>query len=220
MSKVKQLEKKQDLQGKTEYVHQVTSKWAMSQMKLSGATVKVFGEENIPPDQGVLFVSNHQGNFDIALFMAYIDKPKGYIAKVELKKIPLLRTWMSYMNCIFMDRGDMRQSAKAILEGIELLKRGHSLVLFPEGTRSRGNQMGNFKAGSFKLATKSKVPIVPVTINGSYKLMEQNGGKVKPASVEIHIHPMVETDSLTKEEEIALPSKIKTIIESKLAITS
>lgn len=216
LNKVKTL----DRQGKTEerdrLVHEVASKWAMSQVKLSGARVKVFGEENLPKDRNVLFISNHQGNFDIALFMSHIDKPKGYVSKIEMQKIPILKTWMEYLNCVFMDRGNLRKSAEAIAEGIKILKKGYSLSIFPEGTRSKGDTMGDFKAGSFKLATKAKVPILPVTIKGSYKLMEANGNKIVPADVEVYIHPPVETENLTKEELDLLPDRVKSIIESRL----
>ena len=216
MYKVKSLEKQGKTTERDEYIHKTTSKWAMSHVKMSGAKVNVHGEENIPKDIPVLFISNHQGNFDIALFMSYIDKPKGYVAKIEMKKIPLLRNWMEYMNCIFMDRSSLKKSAEAIIEGIKILKNGHSLVIFPEGTRSRGNKIGEFKAGSFKLATKAKVPIVPVTIKGSYKLMEENGNRIKPADVEIFIHPMIETKNLSKEDLDVLPDKVKKIIEKNL----
>jgi 1-acyl-sn-glycerol-3-phosphate acyltransferase len=198
------------------YVHKAASSWAMSQVKMSGAKVKVFGEENIPADIPVLFISNHQSNFDIALFMSYINKPKGYISKIEMKKIPVLRTWMEFMHCVFMERGNLRKAAEAINEGIKILKSGYSMVLFPEGTRSKGDHMNEFKAGSFKLATKSRVPIVPVTIKGSYRLMEANNSKIKPAEVEMHIHPMIPVDHLTREEEGELPEKVKAIIQSKL----
>lgn len=214
--KVKALDKKGKIDERNEYIHRTTSNWAMSQVKLSGAKVNIFGKENIPKNIPVLFVSNHQSNFDIALFMSYIDKSKGYVAKVEMNKVPLLRTWMKHMNCILMDRSSLRKSAEAIAEGIKLLKGGYSLVIFPEGTRSKSDKIGDFKAGSFKLATKSKVPIVPVTISGSYRLMEQNGNKIKPAEVNVYIHPMIETAGLTKEEADLLPSKVKGIIKSKL----
>lgn len=105
----------------------------------------------------------------------------------------------------------------AIVEGIKIIKEGHSLVIFPEGTRSKGGPLGEFKAGSFKLATKSKAPIIPVTMDGTYKLMEAQGGKVKPATVNVYIHPPVETANLTKEEQIELPERVKNIIASKLS---
>ena len=202
----------EEIQG----INDVVRKWAISQIKYSGARVTVHGEENVPKDRGVLFISNHQGNFDIPLFIGYIDKPKGFIAKIELTKIPIVHIWMKYIDCIFMDRSSIRKSGEAIVDGIKLLKKGTSMVIFPEGTRSKGDKLGEFKAGSFKLATKSKVPIVPVTIKGSYKLMEQNGNKIRPADVELFIHPMIETADLTKEELDELPKKVKEIIAEKL----
>lgn len=216
MYKVKNLEKRGKLKEKEQYVDKVTSNWAIKQVKISGAKIKVFGSENIPKDIPVVFMSNHQGNFDIALFMSFINKPKGYVAKIEMKKIPLLRTWMEFIHCVFMDRSSLRKSAEAIINGVKILKEGHSLVIFPEGTRSKGDKLGDFKAGSFKLATKAKAPIVPVTINGSYKIMEANNGKIHPADVEIYIHPMIETINLSREEQEDLPKKVKSIIESKL----
>ena len=214
--KVKSLLKSGKILEADAYVHKAASSWAMSQVKTSGAKVKIFGEENIPNNIPVLFISNHQGNIDIALFMSYIKMPKGYISKIEMKKIPVVRTWMEYMHCVFMERGNLRKAAESISEGIKILKSGYSMVLFPEGTRSKGNHMNEFKAGAFKLATKSEVPIIPVTIKGSYKLMEANNNKIKPAEVEIYIHPMVYTDKLTREEQGELPDFIKAIIQSKL----
>lgn len=214
--KVKGLMKADKIYEADEYIHKTVSAWAMSQVKMSGAKVKVYGEENIPKDIPVLFVSNHQSNFDIAMFMSFVSKPKGYISKIEMSKIPVLRTWMEYMHCVFMERRNLRKAAEAISEGIKILKRGYSLVLFPEGTRSKSNEMGEFKAGGFKLATKSKVPIVPVTIKGTYKLMESNNNKIVPAEVEMFIHPMIETAELTREEEVELSDQVRNIIMSKL----
>ena len=193
----------------------VTGDWAAARMRQTGAKVTVKGLENIP-DGAVLFVSNHQSNYDIPVFMSYVRKPKGFVAKIETRKVPLLRYWMEFMDCIFIDRSDLRQQAKTIIEGINLLKNGHSMVLFPEGTRSKGESVGEFKAGSFKLATKSKVPIVPVTLDGTYKIMEANGWRIKPADVTLTIHPPIETEGLTREEELELSDKVKEIIVSAL----
>ncbi len=216
MYKVKRLGEFLDPLEKDKLVHKLASKWAVSQVKMSGATVKVEGQENVPKEGAVVFVSNHQGNFDIPLLLGYIDKPKGYIAKSETEKMPLISAWMKHLNCVFMDRSSPRKSSQAIIEGIDILKDGHSLVIFPEGTRSKSNKMGEFKPGSFKLATKAKVPIVPVTIKGSYKIMEQNDNKIKPAQVELYIHPPIETANLSKEEEAELPDKVKEIISKSL----
>lgn len=216
LRKARSMDKAGKEDEKTAYVHKVTTKWAASQLKVSGAKVKVYGQENVPKDTPVVFMSNHQSNFDIPLLMVYVDKPKGFVAKVELKKVPILRDWMEQINCVFMDRNDLRQSVKTIIDGIKLIDSGKSMVIFPEGTRGKGGPIGEFKAGSFKLATKPKVPIVPITINGSAKLMELNGNKITPGEVEIYIHPMIKTADLTKEAVDELPDQVKAIIVSKV----
>ena len=213
--KVKILRKKGKDKELELFCHKLTKNWAKLVMKLAGAKISVKGEENlaIAKEQTVLFVSNHQSNFDIPLLLSKIDVPKGFIAKKELKSWPIINFWMKNIQCVFMDRDNMRKSAEAIVEGINILKSGHSIVIFPEGTRSKGGPTHKFKAGSFKLATKSKVPIIPITINGSYKLLEANGGgKIKSADVELIIHAPIETSKLSKEELASLHETVENII--------
>jgi len=193
------------------YVHRLASRWALGNVKRSGAKFHIEGLENIPKDQAVVFISNHQGDFDIAVFLAYIPVPHGYISKIEILKVPLLRSWMKNLRCVFIDRNNIRQTAGAFLEGIKILQSGHSLVLFPEGTRSKSEAMGEFKNASFKLATKAKAPIIPVTINGTFRIMEANNRLIKPADVHVKIHPPVPTDV----EDIAeIPEQVRKIIAS------
>lgn len=212
--KIKSFDSKGETEKKAEYIHKTTTKWAQSIMNLSGAKIDIIGLENIPKDKTILFVSNHQSNFDIPLLMGCIDVPKGFIAKKELESWPFISTWMKYLNCIFMDRSNLRKSAQSIVEGIKLLKSGYSMVVFPEGTRSKGKAIGEFKAGSFKLATKSKCTIVPVTINGTYKLLEQNNGRVKSAPVELVIHPAIDVASLSDEQLEVLPQTVYDVVNS------
>lgn len=213
--KIKFLANKGDLEGRRNYIHKITSSWAKLVIKIAGAKVNIVGLENLPSDQTVLFVSNHQSNFDIPLLLSCIDIPKGFIAKKELENWPLISTWMKYINCILMDRDNLRKSAEAIVDGIKLLKSGYSMVIFPEGTRSKGGPVDEFKGGSFKLATKSKCLIVPLTINGTYKLMESNKNMIKGADIELVIHPQIDTSKLSKEELESLPETVHSIISSK-----
>lgn len=214
--RVNRLEK----QGKTaehdRLTNQTAKKWAHALVKLAGVTVEIRGEENIPTEGSVLFVSNHQGNFDIPILLGYIDKPKAFIAKIELLKLPLIRTWMTHLKCVFMDRSDIRQSLKVINQAASHLKEGYSMVIFPEGTRSKSESLGEFKPGSLKLALKAGVPIVPIAIRGSYKIMEQNGFIIKPAHVEITILEPISTAGLTKEQASELPEKVREIIKHGL----
>lgn len=212
--KINRLTKKGDTEGRAKYIHKVTTTWAKSVMNLAGAKITVVGEENIPKDKTALFVANHQSNFDIPLIMSSIDVPKGFIAKKELEKWPMISTWMKYINCIFMDRSNLRKSAEAIVMGTKLLKNGYSMVIFPEGTRSKGGPIKDFKAGSFKLATKSGSLIVPVTINGTYKLLEANNNRIKGADIELVIHPAIDPQKLDKKELDTLNETVCNIVRS------
>lgn len=191
--------------------------WSRCLVSLAGAKVTVKGGENIPKDKPVVFIGNHQGNFDIPLLLGYVGKPMGFISKIEMTKIPVISTWMKYLHCVFMDRNDIRQSITAINTGIESIKNGNSIIIFPEGTRSRSNNVGEFKQGSFKLATKSGAPIVPITMKGTYKLFEENKGRITPAKVEIIISEPIETKDLNPQELKELPDKVRDIIISKLS---
>lgn len=183
------------------YLHHLTRDWARSMVKAAGGKVTVTGIDNIPADQAVLFVSNHQGNFDIPLLLGYIDQPKGFVAKIELKKLPMVRTWMELIQCVFMDRNDLRQSLQVMNEAIQTLKNGHSMVIFPEGTRSKGGPVQEFKKGSLRLALKAQVPVIPIGISGSYRLMEAQGFQIKPASISIHIGKPILLHTLPKEDQ-------------------
>lgn len=215
--RVKYLLKRDRIEEAEELVYKCTTTWAKSLLKLAGVKVELHGAENLPNDKNVLFIGNHQGNFDIPIYLSQMPMLIGFISKIEIEKIPLIRTWMRYMNCVFMDRGNIRKSGEAIIKGIKNLKAGKNIVIFPEGTRSKGDKLGEFKAGSFKLATKSKCPIVPVTMNGSYKIMEHGSGPwIRPANIQFFIHPMIDVANLSKEELDELPKKVEEIIASKL----
>lgn len=200
-----------------EYVTENVSSWAMKRMTDSGANVVVHGIENLPKDGSMLFVSNHQSNFDILLLLSYLPVSKGFVAKVELAKFPFINEWMKRIHCLFMDRHDIKQSAQIIIEGIKQLKSGINMVIFPEGTRSKTGELGEFKAGSFKLAVKSKRPLVPITIDGTRKIMEANNYKIKAETVNLYIHKPIDTTQLSKEEIAELPEKVKAIIEADLS---
>ena len=151
-----------------------------------GGKATVIGTENIPTDRAVLFVGNHRSIMDVVLAGHLIPVPVGFISKIELKKIPLLNLMMEDINCLFLDRKDDRQALKLILKAIELIKGGQSMFVFPEGTRSKvEGELLPFHAGSFKIATKPKVPVVPVTITGMGDFLEDHFPKLKRVPVVI-----------------------------------
>ena len=129
----------------------------------------------------------------------------------------MLSGWMKSMNCVFMDRDNPRESIRAIKDGTELLKEGYSLVLFPEGTRSKDGNLGEFKAGGLRLATKSKVDILPITINGTKDIMNKDSLIIRPAKVKVIVSPLIKVDEYdgdTKE----LTEVIHNIISQNLEI--
>jgi 1-acyl-sn-glycerol-3-phosphate acyltransferase len=171
--------------------NEVARNWARKAIAANGSKIKIFGIENVPTTGGVLFISNHQSNFDIPIFIGFIPRDKGFIAKVELMKVPVFRMWMKALGCIIVNRHDARQSLLALNLAAERLKEGHSLVVFPEGTRSSDGKLGHFKSGGFKLAFMAEVPIVPLTINGSMDIMPKGTSLIKSAEVEVIISPPV-----------------------------
>ncbi|MCE4957023.1 lysophospholipid acyltransferase family protein [Macrococcoides caseolyticum] len=167
--------------------NQYAKKWASKVLKTAGVKVNVTGSQQFK-DTGVLFVANHEGNFDIPVLLYAVNKPFGFVSKVEVKKIPFLHQWMDILNCIYLDRTDRRSSIQMIRDGVNALKAGHSIMIFPEGTRSKGKGMSEFKAGSFKLAKSAGVPIVPIAIEGTSKIMEKyDSKKIVPGEVQVHI---------------------------------
>ena len=198
------------------FSYPIIHKWAKKRVEDTGAKITVYGKENLPKDGCALFVSNHLSNFDFLVLLAEINDPFAYIAKIELKKIPLANIWIDCLGCLLMDRDDMRQQLKIINEGISILKNKENLLIFPEGTRSKNGKMLPFKAGSFKLATKAKVPIVPITLIGSADVLENNNYKIYPADIKVYIHKPIFTENLEKEEEGNLHIIVQSIISEPL----
>lgn len=203
-----------DTKGWYAFMYRRARNWAQYLLRMAGAKVDVFGLENLP-EGNVLFISNHQGNFDIPLILGFVPKPKGFLAKIEIKRTPLMSTWMKDIHCIWIDRSKFKDSARFIDEGVESLKAGNSLLVFPEGTRSKSRVMRHFKAGSFKLAIKSGVPIVPLTVDGSYKVFEQKK-RIQPAKLKVTIHPPVYYERLSDSDKENLVDIVERQIASAL----
>ena len=191
--------------------------WANNVANDFDMTIEVVDPENISEEDGCVFIANHQGYADIiALIVALDGRQVGFMAKDSLEKVPYLGKWIKLIRGLFIKRGDTREALKSMKEGIELVKNGYNLAIFPEGTRSRGPKMGKFKAGSFKLATKAKAPIVPVSISGSYKCFEEKG-YAQPATIKVMFHPPVETKDLSRQEIMELEKSGPSTIENGLS---
>ena len=160
-------------------------------VKTGNIDLVVTGQENIPARNGFLLYGNHQGMFDVLAIAATCDNPLAAVLKKELSNIPFLKQVIACTNSFPMDRDDIKQSMEVILQVIREVKKGRNYLIFPEGTRSRrGNQMGEFHAGSFKCALKTKAPVVPVALIDCFKVLDQKG--IAPVKVQIHyLKPIV-----------------------------
>ena len=171
--------------------------------KLSGSRYTVEGLENIPADRPVLYVGNHRGYFDVVISYLVFPAVTGYVAKVEFLKIPLLSLWMKYIHCLFLDRKNIKEGLKTILKGIEEVKSGISLCIYPEGTRARTeNELDllPFKEGSMKIAEKSGCPVIPIAMLHTSEILEDHFPRIRPAVVKIRIGEPIDLKKLEPEQ--------------------
>lgn len=181
-------------------------------------TVRSYGIKNIPKDQPFMYFPNHQGLYDVLALLT--DSPCFFsvVVKKELEHIPFLHKIFQIMGAYAIDREDVRQSMKIIQQVSKEVTSGKNFLIFPEGTRSKNkNQVGSFKGGTFKAATKARCPIVPVAIINSYQVFDTNS--VKPVVIEVHyLEPLYYEDyKMMKTTEIAelVENKIKKVVDNK-----
>lgn len=169
-----------------------------------GVDVTVKGAENIPRDEAVLYVANHQSFFDVIIPYMYIPGLCGYVAKKEWEKIPVLSWNMKFLMCLFLDREDIRQGMEVIKEAIQFVKDGVSVFIFPEGTRNKtGDDLAvkEFHKGSFKVAQRTGCKIVPVTMVNTASIFEKQYPKVKKTHCIIDFGQPIAYDDLDKDQK-------------------
>ncbi len=170
--------------------------------------MEIHGSDRIPQDgTPVCFVSNHQSMLDIPAVIAGLGIWAGFIAKAELKKVPILNFWIGAMNSVYIDRKSPRSSIEAILKGVDNIRKGIPMFVFPEGTRSRTGELGQFKSGSLKLATRAKAVVVPITIDGTRHALEKKEG-VRRVTVILSVADPIATGQLSEEELKHLPDTV------------
>ncbi|MCB8995085.1 MAG: 1-acyl-sn-glycerol-3-phosphate acyltransferase [Bacteroidales bacterium] len=194
------------------YAHLITSRWARFTLFTAGIKVDVSGLENIPLNEsGFVIVSNHQGNFDIPVYISCLPVSPGFIAKKELMKLPFLSNWMKVIDCLPIDRKNARNSRQLITERIKE-KDKNPIFLFPEGTRSQGREMGPFRTGTLKMLFLDRVKFLPATINNSYSCFEKSG-HVTGARVSVDYHPMLNSNKFSEKEFGLFEDELKRIIQ-------
>lgn len=206
--------KKKDERKAAEYAYKKVQEIARHVLKASNTKLEIYGEENIPKE-ACLFVGNHQAIFDAFAILPVIKNVTGFIAKTEIEKLPLIPTWLKNIKSVFIDRDNIKESIKTINEAAERIKQGYSMIIFPEGTRSLASSMGTMKKGSLKIALKVNAPIVPFTVDGTYRVLEV-GKKVTGHTIKIMFHEPIDTKSLSKEEQKELTEKVQKIVNTGL----
>lgn len=180
---------------------------------LSGTRVIVKGEENVPKDTAVLYVGNHRSYYDIILTYVRVPRPTGYVAKLEMLRYPLLNVWMHFLHCLFLDRNDLKKGLKTILKGVEKVKSGISICIFPEGTRNGTDQdFLPFHEGSFKIAEKAGAPIVPITMSGTNAIFEDHLPRIKKQTVIIEYGKPIHIQELDRETRKNLSGYVQKIM--------
>lgn len=184
-----------------------------------GVKVTTIGLEKVPKDQPVLYVANHRSYFDILLISVRNHNLTGFVAKKELGKIPFLNIWMKYIYCLFLDRENIREGLKTILQAVEYVKSGISMVIFPEGTRNKAEDdldILPFHDGSFKIAQRSGCAVVPIAINNSCDIFEKHMPKFKPVKVVMEYCDPIILSDLPKEDQKRIGAYTQNIILEKL----
>lgn len=179
-------------------------------------SIDAHGVENIPKKNGFMFFPNHQGLFDVLAIIQVCPVPFSVVAKKELTDVPFLKQVFACMKAFMIDREDVKQSMQVILQVIKEVKEGRNYLIFAEGTRSKdGNHPQEFKGGSFKVATKSKCPIVPVALIDSFKAFDT--GSVKKLTVQVHFLEPIYYEEYKDMKTTEIASEVKRRIEETIA---
>lgn len=184
-----------------------------------GAHVTVIGLENVPADEPVLFVANHLSFFDVLIGITHLTRRTSYIAKKEFQKIPVLGWVMSFLKVLFLDREDIKQGLETIKQAIQFIKDGISVYIFPEGTRNRSGdetQLGEFHAGSFKVAQRTGCKIIPVSFNNTDKLLESTIPHLRGANIIVEYGKPITFNDLSKEEKRHVGEYFQAIIHDMI----
>jgi len=190
--------------------------WARIYCLLCFVKVKVYGMERLNPRQSYVFALNHQSIFDIFVVYGWLPFCFKWMMKAELRKIPLIGKACEAAGHIFINRSNPVAARQRLERAEAQLVNGISAVIFPEGTRTYTGEMGVFKRGAFRIATDLSLPIVPVTLRGSFERMHRNSANVTPGLIEMYVHEPLEITAFQSENIHELIQKTWDVIHSAL----
>lgn len=176
--------------------------WAFQMvLVICGTEIIVKGEENVITDAPVLYIGNHRSFFDTVIGYSRCPNLTGFISKDSVRKVPILNLWMERLYCLFLDRNNTRDGLRVVLSAIEYIKKGISIYVFPEGTRTRTGEMSPFKEGTFKIATKTGCPIIPVAFSNTEDIFEGHFPWIKKTRVVVHYGKPIYPNSLEGDDK-------------------
>jgi 1-acyl-sn-glycerol-3-phosphate acyltransferase len=193
--------------------------WSRLTCLLALCPVKVRGREHLHPKQSYVFVANHQGAFDIFLIYGFLGYPIKWMMKIGLARIPFVGAACRAAGFIFVNHSSPRAALRSIAEAKRKLQNGVSLVVFPEGSRTNNGKISRFHKGAFQVAVDQRLPVVPITLNGPYKVLPIGSINVRPYRIEMVIHPPILMDGQALAEKGSLQSladRTREIIASAL----
>jgi len=193
--------------------HAIARGWAHAVLFVCGVSVKVRGLENIDPSRNYIYVSNHASMFDIPAILAGIPDQIRIVYKKELEVVPFFGWGLKYGAYIGIDRGHGGDAMRSIEQAIQRIKRGASVLLYAEGTRTLDGRLQPFKRGAFNLAVKAGIPVVPLTVNHSYAILPKHSINVQPGTVELVLDvPIVVPAGEGKDAELKLMEEVHAVI--------
>ncbi len=185
---------------------------------ICGIHATVIGREKIPKDTPVLYIGNHRSIFDVVTCYPRVAGPTGFVSKIEVMKVPLLNIWMLLLHCLFLDRKNTRSGLDMILKAIELEKKGISVFIYPEGTRNKdidGDELLPMHGGSFKIASKTDVPVVPICILGTEHILEAHIPFIHKSNIVIEYLDPVRIRDLSKEDQKNVGDYFRNLIQER-----
>ncbi len=174
--------------------------WARIILWVSGARLTVEGLENLEKDGVYIFTANHKSAYDVLAMVVAIPGTARFIAKKELFKVPVFAQGMKMSGMLPIDRANSAEARKTLDQAIQTIKDGCSVIIFPEGTRSKTDEIRPFKKGGFVLAVKGHIPIVPTVIEGSQHMFPEGQSTVRPGKIRVRFLPPVDTGGMTLED--------------------
>ena len=182
--------------GNREMYRKTERFWAWTLMKISGTRLEISGQENLPRDETVVYMPNHQSDLDWPILFRVIPGQYLFLAKKELFDTPVFGAYMRLQEYIPIERSNIRKSYRTYQTIMTLIKSGNSIVIFPEGTRSFNDNLGKFKPSSFSILQETNVRVVPICIDGSTNIQRKGSKSISPGTVKVTILPPVSFDDL------------------------